>query len=161
MAGVLHLMELAAVLSFDSLLAGIAAAPLIRSARQRIAFAVGCGVCDGAASFVGSLVPEADVIDFPHWLTYLAGVLLLLRAMSTSRKWLFVVPILLSLDNLFAGAPTWDFGELAISSTVMASAGLALGTLSYLAAQRTFPQCLPALTAARSIGAQSAAEDLA
>jgi len=62
--------------------------------------------------------------------------MLIIKAARQSRAWLFATPVLLSLDNLGAGATAAAAPMLALGSAAMAAAGFALGALGRRAAAK-------------------------
>ncbi len=124
----LELLQTAYSLGFDSLLAGIAFGPIVLSNRDRALFAVLFGAFDGLATLLGVMglhrPPEA-----PAATLYLVGVLLITQGARHSRRWLFVMPLLLGFDNLVVGGTLADVPVFALSSAVMAAVGIALGAL--------------------------------
>jgi hypothetical protein len=157
LAGALHLLWPAAALCFDSFIAGMVLAPLIPPLYQRIIFALSCGLCDGVASFIGSLMPNAE-LNLPDWVVYVACVVLLLQGVRASRLWLFAIPFLFSLDNLAAGTQATEAGTLALGSAMMASVGLALGSLGDVSARGFFRSRLDGVAASVSFAAATRPE---
>jgi hypothetical protein len=143
MASLRELVFAAFLLGFDSFLAGLAIGPILSSWSAR-AWIVGLfGLCDGLALLLGTaglhLVPEP-----PAAALYLLGVVLVILAARRSRAWLYAMPVLFSLDNLAAAGSASDAPALAVSSSAMAAAGLALGALGRHAAHRFVAAAAPA-----------------
>lgn len=130
----LHIWLLTAFsLGLDSFLAGLAIGPLLPSRTGRLWCAAAFGVCDGLASWLGALIPHR-LPEPPDLALWLVCVMLLLAGARRGRMWLFAVPVVLSLDNLAAGVPADLAPALALSSAVMAAAGIALGRLARISA---------------------------
>jgi putative Mn2+ efflux pump MntP len=135
MEPILELLQRAYSLGLDSLFAGIAIGPVMLSNRDRALFAVLFGVSDGLATLLGVLGPR-HFPEAPAAALYLLGVLLIVQGARHSRTWLIATPLLLGLDNLAVGGTVADVPVLAMSSTVMAAVGMALGTLGRWVAGR-------------------------
>jgi hypothetical protein len=86
------------------------------------------GMCDGAATLVGVSLPHAPPTP-PAILLYLVAVPLVALAARRSRRWLFVMPALLGLDNLAVALPAASAPVLAFDSGLAAMVGLTLGWL--------------------------------
>jgi len=112
-------------LGLDSFLACLAIGSHELSWRERLRLAVAFGVCDAAATGLGSIRPHR-IPEPPALLIYLLCALLLSRAARSSRTLLYALPALLSVDNLFAGAPASMALLLGLGSAAMAMFGLSL-----------------------------------
>jgi len=113
---------------FDSFLAGLAIGFCALSWRERFRLAVTFGVCDAAATLLGSWWPHS--FQGPLVLAvYLLCVLLLVPSAPTRRALFYALPVLLSVDNLFGGAPASAATALGAVSTAMALLGLNLAAL--------------------------------
>lgn len=121
------------LLGLDSFFAGLVAGPLLRSWRGRSCLALGFGLWDGLASWVGACMPH-QIPDVPTVVLYVCCVPLLLAGASRSRIWLFALPVLLSLDNLAAGGPGGEAPWQALSSAGMAALGLTIGRAGRISA---------------------------
>ncbi len=121
-------LQTAVSLGLDSLVAGLAVGWILSGWRGRISFALGCGLCDGIASWAGAAVPHQLPDCFDAGL-YLVCVGLLLAGAVRTRAWLYAMPVVLSIDNLAAGVSADQAPLLALSSAVMAASGLALAGL--------------------------------
>lgn len=141
------------LLGVDSAVVGFAAAPLLRGRRAWIMLAVVCGVADGLASALGTLVGRpwgAAGEVLPALLLGLYGLAVLAGAgwlRSTRRRWktkgslmlpglgvgtCLVLPVLLSIDNLIYPIPAPGAGAaigLAASSAALMLLGLWAGSL--------------------------------
>jgi hypothetical protein len=143
MASLRELVLAAFLLGFDSFLAGLAIGPILSSWSAR-AWIVGLfGLCDSLASLLGTAAPHL-VPELPAAALYLLGVVLVILAAQRSRAWLYAMPVLFSLDNLAAAGSASDAPALAVSSSAMAAAGLALGALGRHAAHRFVAAAAPA-----------------
>lgn len=123
------------LLGFDSLIAGLMIGPALSLWRDRALFALLFGICDGAATLLGAVVPHF-VPEPPAVLLYLLAIPLVILGAWRSRGWLYATPVLFSLDNFAASSAASDAPGLALGSAAMAAAGLALGGLSLRAVQR-------------------------
>src|SRR5215472_7236405 len=110
-------------LGIDSFIACLAIGALPVTCWQAMRLATAFGVCDATATLIGSLLPHA-IPNLDDWLLYLIGAALIGTAARYSRRYLYFVPVVLSLDNLLAGAPAAAAPGLAISSAATALAGL-------------------------------------
>jgi putative Mn2+ efflux pump MntP len=115
-------------LGIDSFIACLAIGALPVTAWQAMRLAAAFGVCDATATLIGWLLPHA-IPTFDDWVLYLICAALIGTAARNSRRFLYLVPVVLSLDNLVAGAPVSAAPGLAVSSAAMALAGLLLAGL--------------------------------
>lgn len=115
-------------LGFDSLLAGLAIAPIVSSRRARAWFVALFGICDGVATLLGALAPWR-LPQPPIAALYLSGAFLIILGVRRGHAWLYALPFLFSLDNLAAGGSVADAPALAASSAAMALLGFAVGGL--------------------------------
>ena len=109
---------------------------------ERLRLAAAFGVCDAIATLLGSLRP-LPVLRPPALLIYLLCALLLSRAARSNRTLLYVLPALLSVDNLFCGAQAGTALLLGLDSAAMA----ALGFLLVAACRRLLPVRIGSLLA--------------
>lgn len=132
------------LLGIDSLIAGIAIAPLV-SARARLPLAVLFGVADGIGFLVGTVLgwrlPEQATEILPSVALLAYGLYLILVSVATSKaaaRWpVWVLPWALTLDNLSYGLVHGrGFGEIfqqaglqMVSSALLAGVGLAVALL--------------------------------
>jgi putative Mn2+ efflux pump MntP len=130
----LHQWLLAAFpLGLDSFAAGLVVGPILLSWSKRARLALGFGLCDGLACWMGACMPH-QLPGLPDVVLYVCCVPFLLAGATRSRAWLCALPVVLSLDNLAAGLPAGQAPALALSSAVMAAFGLALGSLTRVSA---------------------------
>ena len=122
------------LLGLDSLVGGLLIGPLPQRWRDRVGLAVLFGVCDGAGSFVGGTLPHAFP-EIPDILLYGVAVVLVGLAARHSRHWLLASPFILALDNLATGAPATAVPTLAVSSGMLALAGMTASAYLSFAAQ--------------------------
>lgn len=117
------MMDLYTWLSVDSFIAclAIGASPLTRREIARLTAAF--GICDACGTLLGSLIPHA-IPSPPEFAIYLVCALMLGIASRYDRRIVYTLPILLSIDNIFGGAPASLAPALGLSSAVMALAGL-------------------------------------
>ena len=131
----------AVLLSFDSLIAGVALGPLV-SARDRWTMAILFGLLDGVATLVSGLrLPHlaAGVPGLVPALIAAYGVYLItvsVWSLNRVRVPLWAIPVLLSIDNLMVGLPAGatalgagDVAAAALTSAAFALAGLWAGNL--------------------------------
>jgi putative Mn2+ efflux pump MntP len=132
-------------LGLDSLIVSAAVAPLLKSSHVRLLLAVLFGLFDGIGSLIGSEVGwrlSADLSTYAEvGLVLLYAVYVLALAAWGSRNpvsWpVWIMPALLSVDNLFAGRVAGAGGlpvglvvlYLGLSSCAMSVLGLLLGGL--------------------------------
>jgi hypothetical protein len=121
----------AVLLSFDSLIAGVALGPLV-SARDRWWMAVLFGLLDGVATLIsGAWLPHSGVAVprlVPALIAAYGVYLIAVSIWSLGRVRLplltipaLAIPALLSIDNLMAGLPD---GAAALSAGYVAAAAL-------------------------------------
>lgn len=134
----LQVMLLSLALSWDSFIVGFADGCLDLSRSSRRSVAMLFALCDGAAVAIGLFAPTKPSLRIGQlaegwWLLpWLLLVFISLQrfAQRPSRergRLLYLVPVLLSLDNLVAGPA---FGQLGISPVVcVASAAIVSSTL--------------------------------
>jgi putative Mn2+ efflux pump MntP len=122
------------LLSLDSLLASLAMGPLLASWRQRWGLAALFGGCDALAVCAGAAWGRNDwalALASPLAALYALalGVCCLAAACGNQRRakarWVFVLPVLLSLDNLAYGAGAGPAGG------AVASQAIVLGFISF------------------------------
>jgi hypothetical protein len=112
-------------LGLDSLLACLAIGAHGLSWRERLRLAGAFGVWDAAATVLGSFRPHR-LPEPPALVIYLLCALLLSRAARSNRALLYALPALLSIDNLFGGAPASMALLVGLGSATMAMFGLSL-----------------------------------
>jgi len=115
-------------LGSDSFVASLVIGSYALTWRDRFRYAIAFGCCDAAAVLMGPMLPHR-VPGPPALAIYLACVLVLAVAARTRRTVLYALPLLLSMDNLFSGAPPSMAPLLGASSAVMALLGLSLAVL--------------------------------
>ena len=116
----------AGLLSSDSFVAGLILGPFLQDWRKRTLLAFLFAACDGAATLIGAVWSLAA--PAPHAIVlYLVAVPAIAVAAVRSRRWLFVLPALLGLDNLIAGLPAETAPVLALASGLAALSGLTAG----------------------------------
>jgi hypothetical protein len=112
-------------LSIDSFVACLAIGSLPLATREIAGLSVVFGSCDAAGTLLGALIPPA-ISAPPAFATYLACACLLGIAARHSRGILYALPVVLSIDNMFSGAPTNLAPTLGLSSAAMALTGMLL-----------------------------------
>lgn len=131
----------AVLLSFDSLIAGVALGPLV-SARHRWPMAVLFGLLDGVATLVGGAWlphPTVEVAGLVPLLIAAFGLYLIAVSLWSHRRiglpLPLATPLLLSIDNLIAGRPggaaaltAGDVAAAALTSAAFALVGLWAGS---------------------------------
>ena len=137
MAWIWHALCYAFALSSDSFIAGLMIGSIIEHPRERVWFALSFGICDGAASLLGALVPRMAP-DLPDLVLYLICVVFFVQGARRNRHWLLAIPVVLGIDNFAAGTPASQAPILALYSMLMAFAGLALGRLGHRPVMRIF-----------------------
>jgi len=115
-------------LGSDSFVAGTVMGTWV-SRRERMRLAAAFGAWDAAAALLGSFCQPRPMTAIATWA--ICG-LVFSRSISSERRWLYGIPVLLSLDNLFAGvtanaASGVSASMLGLSSFAMAFAGLLVG----------------------------------
>jgi hypothetical protein len=146
-------------LSWDSLFMGLLLAGFGLCASSTGRWAMRYGICDGLALGAASLMvaqsPSLERICEVGWLFawVLAGLLVLhrrWRPTSGESRWLYALPVLLSLDNLLAGPAMADVAVhplgCVVSVAVLSALLFALGTVL----GRALRSRLPNLRDARS-----------
>ncbi|HTA23100.1 MAG TPA: hypothetical protein VK763_06175 [Terriglobales bacterium] len=116
-------------LGLDSLLAGLLLGSFMRSWRERFSLAMSFGACDAAATLAGSVWPHR-IATPSTFVTYLVCALLLAAAARYKRALFYLLPLVLSIDNLFGGVPASSALMAGAESTLMALLGLSLATSS-------------------------------
>jgi hypothetical protein len=112
-------------LGTDSLLACLGIGLVTTTWRQRVWLAVAFGGCDTFASMLGAGF-LLDLPAPPAIVLYLFCALLLGLAARLDRRILYLVPLLLSIDNGLSEASPILATLLGLSSSVLAMAGLGL-----------------------------------
>jgi|HubBroStandDraft_1064217.scaffolds.fasta_scaffold26938_3 putative Mn2+ efflux pump MntP len=111
----------------DSLLAGLVVGSFLRSWRARLALVLAFGAFDAAAGLAGPLWPHR-IPEPPAFVAYLLCAVLLAAGARYNRALFYLLPLVLSLDNLFCGAPANALAQGAVSA-LMALLGLSLAPL--------------------------------
>jgi|SRR5277367_4886597 len=119
-----------AALGLDSFLACLVIGARSAPSREPVRLAIAFGVWDAMATLVGSLWPHRSV-ELSVILTWALWAFLLCRMARPSRRFLYLLPALLSLDNLFAGSSASMAPAIAVSSASMALCGLFLGSICW------------------------------
>jgi predicted lysophospholipase L1 biosynthesis ABC-type transport system permease subunit len=117
-------------LSLDSLVAGLALAPLLSRASERIAASVLFGAADGLASLVATLVGTHVVVPAALYGAYVFAVVVTATAFAASSRrrsvWTVVatVAVAFSVDNLLSPTAPAPAG---VASFALALLGLVVG----------------------------------
>ena len=120
----------------DSLLAGLIVGSLLRSWRQRFGLALAFGAFDSAAALAGPLWPR-HMPEAPAFAAYLLCAALLAAGARYNRALFYLMPLALSVDNLYGGASASAL-TLGAGSALLSLIGLSLaafGTSRFLALQ--------------------------
>jgi|HubBroStandDraft_5_1064220.scaffolds.fasta_scaffold321941_1 hypothetical protein len=127
------------LLGLDSALCcfAIGCTSLAWNARLRLAFAF--GACDAIASAAGALLNHPLAAP-PTFATYLCCALLLGVAARYSRKLLYALPVLFSLDNFSYGDGLGNAIIDGMGSAVLALGALAAGALAFWLFRGTWPR---------------------
>jgi hypothetical protein len=93
------------------------------------------GICDGIGTVCGALVPHA-LPTLPDLGLYAICVIVVALAARRSAWWLWLMPVLLGIDNLSLGASIGMAPASAIASAAIALSGMtaSTGVLSVLRA---------------------------
>lgn len=119
----------------DSLLMGLGAGFVVLRLRDRVAWAIAFGACDGAASVLGAECLHRS-IDIPG-AAYFALIGLMVALVSCGKRWvLWCVPLIFSVDNFFSMTPADEAPVLAMSSALFAFVGLCGASLLSTAGDR-------------------------
>jgi hypothetical protein len=112
-------------LGSDSLLCGLAIGSFTRGRRRRLLLAASFGLCDGAATITGRWLGLHNSLPVvPVLAAYLALVWLMSAASWRARDKMFILPIVLSIDNLLWSDPRGAAMPIALSSALLAWCGL-------------------------------------
>ena len=111
--------------------------PIAWSTSVRLALAF--GACDAIASAAGAL-SNHPLAAPPTFIVYLCCVVLLGLATRYSRKLVYALPVLLSLDNFASGSGLGDALADGFSSAALALAGLVLGALAFRLCSGDWPR---------------------
>jgi putative Mn2+ efflux pump MntP len=117
-------------LSLDSLVAGLALAPLLPRASERLGASVLFGVADGLASLVATLVGTHVVVPAALYGAYVLAVVVVATTFAASSRRRSVVAVVatvavaFSLDNLLSPTAPAPAG---VASFTLALLGLAVG----------------------------------
>jgi putative Mn2+ efflux pump MntP len=117
---------LALRLAIDSFVACLAIGLQRLSWHERLALAASFGLCDGMASSLGSLHLHAIPGMFP-FTAYIFCAYVLGRAAAMSRPLLYLLPTILSIDNLLSADSTGTSPIIGLTSAAVALLGLSLG----------------------------------
>ncbi len=143
----LAILLLGLALGLDSFRVSLGLGLLRLSFRRRLAIAAAFGLCDGLAPLGGFAVGRLFLDRISPWAEWLGPVVLCLYGIymvvvarmpdgdERQARWLFGLPIVLSLDNLVAGIGLGALGfpvfgsaaVLGLASGVLAWVGLSLG----------------------------------
>lgn len=96
--------------------------------RQRLVLALSFGMCDGLAAMLGTLGPQLVAALAALELCSVGTFLLFCTALR--KRWIYALPVLLSLDNLFAANPRSPAFALGLTSASMALIGFFVGTFT-------------------------------
>jgi hypothetical protein len=113
-------------LGSDGFLASLAIGTLAMPWRARVRLAAAFGVSDALGTWLGALL-QHGLPEPPALAVWLVCSLILGVAARSSHRILYALPVLLGLDNLFAGTSPDLAPALGASSALMAMAGLSLG----------------------------------
>ncbi|HXZ42851.1 MAG TPA: hypothetical protein VEG68_19085 [Terriglobales bacterium] len=108
----------------DSLLASLIVGSLLRSWRERFGFALAFGAFDSAAALAGPLWPR-HMPEPPAFAAYLLCAVLLAAGARCNRALFYLLPLVLSVDSLYAGAPG-NALTLGADSALLSLLGLSL-----------------------------------
>lgn len=111
--------------------------PLVWSTGARLALAF--GACDAIASAAGVLCNH-PLAPPPTLVVYLCCAGLLGLATRYSRKLVYALPVLLSLDNFASGSGLGNAVSDGIGSAMLALAGLSLGALAFRLCSGDWPR---------------------
>lgn len=115
-------------LGLDSFLACTVIGAHLSPWRERGRLVIAFGACDAIATLLGPLTRHRSTEVSS--ITVLAVCVILIFAFTRrNRSWLYAVPLLLSFDNLFSGAPANIAPALGLNSALMAAVGLYLGAV--------------------------------
>jgi hypothetical protein len=146
----MHSLYMIATFSFDSFIASFIIGCGSIGWRARITLAAGFGICDAAAAAVGSLLPPVD-LEFSQFAIYAVCVTLLgANARNRRPAFLYALPILLSVDNLFCGSSVQSAPVLGLGSCVSSLLGFgaaALGKKAIRATEVPWESCFMQITA--------------
>ncbi|WP_250475045.1 hypothetical protein [Caballeronia sp. GAFFF1] len=115
-------------LGWDSMLAGMVLGIFNTCWRMRITMAALFGICDGGAAVLGHTLLQRT-FDLPDMVTPILFVALVGLAFRGRRGWLWLSPLLFSIDNFFSIAPPAHAPMLVCSSALLAWSGLCVGRL--------------------------------
>jgi hypothetical protein len=128
----MHPLTSVIALGLDSFLACTVIGTWPLSWRERGCLSLAFGMCDALAAALGSLRPHGWVGD-PAITLGAVCLFLIVTVNPSKRSLLYALPMLLSLDNLFAGSPVVAAPILGLSSASMAFLGLCVATLRWRA----------------------------
>ena len=116
----------------------IGTAPLAWSTRLKLALAF--GVCDAAASALGSIFAYPFPAP-PALAIYLCCAVLLGFSARNDRRLINALPFVLSLDNLVAGGGLYSALPDGFASATLALFGLCAGAIIFRLLSGGWPQC--------------------
>lgn len=125
----MHVLTLVFSFSLDTLLVCLGIGWHVRSRRERLRLAMVFGACDAMAAALGSLW-QYRLPDLATFCIYLLCAFLLGQAVRSRSVLIYVLPVLLSLDNLFSGVPSNLAPALGLGSALMALLGLSLSAFA-------------------------------
>jgi hypothetical protein len=148
----MHSLYAIATFSLDSFIASLVIGCGSIGWRARITLAAGFGICDTVAAGVGAFLPHVD-LGFFEFVIYAACVTLLAASARSRRPaLLYVLPILLSVDNLFSGLSVESAPVLGIGSCVSSLLGFgaaAFGKKAIRATEVPWESCFTQITVFR------------
>jgi hypothetical protein len=140
-------------LGIDSFLGGLAIGSFTRGWVRRLSLAATFGLCDGAATLIGHWFGlHGPLQAIPMLSAYLTLVFFTSAFPWRIRDKVFVLPLVLSIDNLVWSNAASTPMPLALSSALMAWCGLSLGLITRKAFTRLRPWVRVWLTEYRIIG---------
>jgi hypothetical protein len=120
---------------FDSALCCVAIGTMPQPWSERFRLALAFGMCDAAASGLGSLFAW-PLPNPPAIVVYLCCAALLGLAARHSPRVLYVLPLVLSLDDLVSGLPLEGSVVAGILSAMLSLLGFSAGAVLYRCWQR-------------------------
>lgn len=130
----MHVLASALIFTLDTFLVCLGIGWRLRSWRERLPLAVTFGLCDATATALGSAwrnrgpesLPELATFGVYLLCAWLLGQLLLGQSGRSRSAPIYLLPVLLSVDNLLGRIPAQSAPILGLSSAVMALLGLSL-----------------------------------
>jgi hypothetical protein len=136
------------LLGFDSFVAGVLVGPVLKSFWRRAGLAMLFGLCDGAGTLAGSLVPHV-VPELSEVVVYAFVAIAVALSANKGSQWIPIVPLIMALDNFATGTPGSGAFALAISSGIAAWVGMALAASAWRGGQFVLT-CFSSLPAQRA-----------